>query len=297
MRFAFAIPLLVLGLPLVARAEEEVPVDCDGAHDSPLLKRYPGSVMTEITEKEFEDFKFPLADSDEGVKSKVVSGSFYRAYYRYPPKASCTQVLRNYENAFKAASLAAHKGGNSPQDDISWAESKWVSAEGAVKGKGGSAFLVVTCDEANDAAWRNTGWAWVVVAKEMEQKVELDASAMEEEITKSGHVALYGIHFASGKSDVTPDSAKALEEVGKLLAQEPGWKLRVEGHTDDVGEKKANLELSKKRAAAVKAYLVSKVSVKAAQLVTEGYGDGKPVAPNDSDGARAKNRRVELVKL
>ena len=94
----------------------------------------------------------------------------------------------------------------------------------------------------------------------------------------------------------TDDSAKALGEVAKLLKENADLKLRVEGHTDNVGKSKDNLELSKKRAAAVKDWL-SENGVEASRLATEGFGDKKPVADNSTEEGRAKNRRVELVKI
>jgi outer membrane protein OmpA-like peptidoglycan-associated protein len=137
----------------------------------------------------------------------------------------------------------------------------------------------------------------VVDVAAMGQKVEIDADYLAGEIDKTGRVAVYGINFATGKADITADSAKVLAEIGSLLARKPDWRLRVEGHTDNVGSAKSNQELSGKRAQAVKAWLGSKHGVPPERLETQGFGDTKPVADNKTDEGRAKNRRVELVKL
>lgn len=84
--------------------------------------------------------------------------------------------------------------------------------------------------------------------------------------------------------------------MAKLLTENADLKLRVEGHTDNQGKSKDKLALSKKRAQAVKDWLVKK-GVEAARLTTEGFGDQKPVGDNKTDEGKAKNRRVELVKL
>jgi outer membrane protein OmpA-like peptidoglycan-associated protein len=284
--------LSCLVLASQALAEEDV----EGSKDHPAVKRYPGAFITEFQEREFEEFEFPLADDpakggDAPVKTKKVEGRFYQADYGYPENTSCTQVIRNYENAFKAAGLTLHKGTQSPMA-MGWGEGRWVSAEGRANGKGGTLYILQTCNPDPLA-----GRLVVIEASEMAQKVEVDAGAMADELAKNGRIALYGIQFATGKADITPDSAKTLEQIGLLLKAQPDWKLRVEGHTDNVGKAKANLDLSKKRAEAVKAYLVKNHGVAANRLTSEGYGDTKPLAPNTDEAGRAKNRRVELSKL
>ena len=137
----------------------------------------------------------------------------------------------------------------------------------------------------------------VVEAQAMEQKVALDSSALQAEIEKTGHVALHGINFDFGKASITADSATTLQQIADLLSRNGGWKLRIEGHTDDVGKAKDNLALSRKRAEAVRDWLVANAKIAAARLATEGFGDTKPMAPNTSDEGRAQNRRVELVKI
>ena len=283
------LPLALL-VPTIAFAQEEKPVDIENSHDHPAVKRWPGSIITVAAYREFETYNFPTKDG----ATKPVEGKYAFIQYQTPAGSSCTQVTRNYENAFKAQGLTIHKGTENPSESIGWGDGKWVSGEG--KGKtGGQIFITCACP--GDDALGVTMYLWVLEKQQMEQLVEIDADAMADEIGKSGHIALYGINFATGKAEITPDSGKTLEQIAALLTKKADWKLRVEGHTDNVGQAKANLELSKKRAEAVKAWLTGKLGVAAARLTTEGFGDKKPLVPNTTADGKAKNRRVELQKL
>ena len=126
--------------------------------------------------------------------------------------------------------------------------------------------------------------------------VMVDANAMAKEIAATGHVALYGIHFDTNKAELKPESDAALQEIAKLLKQDPNLKLLVVGHTDNVGGYDANLTLSDRRAAAVFQTLTSKHGIPPARLRAVGVGMAAPVAPNETEDGRAKNRRVELVR-
>lgn len=126
--------------------------------------------------------------------------------------------------------------------------------------------------------------------------VTVDASAMAKGIASDGHVALYGILFDTDKTDIKPESAAAIGEIAKFLKQDANVKLYVVGHTDNVGVYDYNLALSQRRAAAVVAELTTKHGIPAARLKPAGSGPLSPVAPNDTEDGRAKNRRVELVK-
>jgi OOP family OmpA-OmpF porin len=131
----------------------------------------------------------------------------------------------------------------------------------------------------------------------METKmVTVDASAMAKGIASEGHVALYGILFDTDKTDIKPESASTIAEIAKFLKQDAGVKLYVVGHTDNVGVYDYNMGLSQRRAAAVVAELTTKHGVATARLKPAGSGPLSPVAPNETDAGRAKNRRVELVK-
>jgi outer membrane protein OmpA-like peptidoglycan-associated protein len=123
-----------------------------------------------------------------------------------------------------------------------------------------------------------------------------DAASMAEAIEKYGRVPLYGIHFLTGRADIAPESVTALRELAIMLDDNPGWNIRVEGHTDNVGTKAANAILSLQRASAVAAYLSGR-GIKKIRVTPMGMADAHPIAPNDTEAGRAKNRRIEIVKL
>jgi SH3 domain-containing YSC84-like protein 1 len=115
-------------------------------------------------------------------------------------------------------------------------------------------------------------------------------------LERRGRFTLRNVHFATGKADITPDSEASLTEAANALKEHPEWKVRVEGFTDNVGDKEMNLKLSNDRADAVVSWLADH-GVDRGRLSSKGYGEGRPVAPNSSAAGRAKNRRVELVRV
>src|SRR5262249_26128044 len=104
------------------------------------------------------------------------------------------------------------------------------------------------------------------------------------------------ILFDTGKATLQPASDGPLNEVLQLLKSDESLKLRIEGHTDNVGGAAANQALSDKRAQSVRDWLVSH-GIATERLTGQGFGATKPVADNSTDDGRAKNRRVELVKI
>jgi len=122
----------------------------------------------------------------------------------------------------------------------------------------------------------------------------LPAEEMKKELDAKGHVALY-INFAFDKADIQPDSRPIIDEIVKLLQDNPGLNVTVEGHTDNVGAPDYNKGLSDARAKSVVAALTAR-GIEARRLTAVGYGQGRPIADNSTDEGRAQNRRVELVK-
>jgi len=107
---------------------------------------------------------------------------------------------------------------------------------------------------------------------------------------------VHGIYFDFGSATIKPESEPALKEIGDAVAKNPSWMLSVEGHTDNIGGDAANMELSKRRADAVKQALTTQYHVSPAKLTTAGFGATQPKESNDTPEGRARNRRVELVK-
>lgn len=116
-------------------------------------------------------------------------------------------------------------------------------------------------------------------------------------LSTEGRVAVQDIRFDTNSAELRPSSAEVLEEIATMLRERPELSLLVEGHTDDEGGFQHNMELSRERAAAVKAYLVEEHGVDATRLETIGLGPSQPVTSNDTERGRAENRRVELVRM
>lgn len=125
--------------------------------------------------------------------------------------------------------------------------------------------------------------------------VTLSANEMGKSLDASGKVAVYGILFDTNKADIKPESKASLEQIGTLLKQQARLKLHVVGHTDNVGNLPANIDLSKRRAEAVVAALASTYGITRDRLTANGVASLAPVASNGDEAGRAKNRRVELV--
>ncbi len=135
----------------------------------------------------------------------------------------------------------------------------------------------------------------VIEEKAFEASIKApEASAMKTALDKDGRIALY-VNFDFNKATLKPDAAPVVAQVVKLLKDNPGLKLEIGGHTDNIGGRDYNMKLSAQRAAAIVAAIVAQ-GVPADRLRSAGYGPDKPVADNNKDDGRAKNRRVELVK-
>ncbi|MBS1948394.1 MAG: OmpA family protein [Bacteroidetes bacterium] len=117
---------------------------------------------------------------------------------------------------------------------------------------------------------------------------------VKEEIVKKVMYDAKNIFFATGSSKLLARSYKPLDEVAKILKDDPNLKLDIEGHTDNTGKPDKNQLLSENRAKAVFDYLTTKGSIGQNRLSSAGFGDAKPIASNKTAQGRAKNRRVEL---
>lgn len=126
-------------------------------------------------------------------------------------------------------------------------------------------------------------------------EVTVDAKAISTGLAQNGHIALYGILFATDSAALESSSDKELGEMAKMLKQEPSVRVYIVGHIDDMGVLPHNLKLSRDRDRAVVKALVAQYGISSNRLVAEGVASFAPVASNASDQGRALNRRVEMV--
>ena len=115
------------------------------------------------------------------------------------------------------------------------------------------------------------------------------------QLAAEGHVRIYGINFDVDSDHLRADAKPAINQLLEALNAKPKWHVSIEGHTDATGSAAHNLDLSQRRAAAVKATLVA-AEIAADRMTTEGYGQTKPVMSNDTGIGRSQNRRVEVVR-
>ena len=303
--------LLGLSAPFTAGQDQDV----EGSKDHPLISRYPGSVITHYLTKEFDEFTLPLGKltDEKFTKSQHLEGKITRLTYVAPEGRSLLEVFRNYQGAFKKAgfetlftcgpqeclgsgSSSGRVYGSGEYDDywgpdhaIHYVSAKLARPEGDV-------YVSLLIDDQGGNFRPNTE-LYVIEMKPMESDlITVDAASLANDINRTGHASVYGIYFDTGKADVKPESDATLKEVAKLLQDDPKLKLYVVGHTDNVGTLASNMDLSKRRGDAVVKVLATKYQIAAARLSAQGDGPTAPVASNDSEDGRAKNRRVELVK-
>jgi len=278
--------------------------DVAGGKDHPLITRYPGSSISEYSQQQFSAYRLPLGapSEDKFSKSQQLEGKLTSIHYNMPENRSALEVFRNYQTALKSGGFvelfscvggAQCKGGQS----IGWCggcsphhlSAKLARPEGDVY-----VSLHIEQDNPGVAAWAQLD---VLEMKPMESGlITVNAESLARDLDRTGHASVYGIYFDTGKADVKPESDATLQEIAKLLQRNAQLKLYVVGHTDNQGTLDMNIDLSRRRADAVAKLLVAKYAVSAARLSAQGDGPTAPVASNDAEEGRAKNRRVELVK-
>lgn len=130
----------------------------------------------------------------------------------------------------------------------------------------------------------------------IEFKTAHPVNTVEKQLTEQKRAVTYGIYFDFNKDTIKPESEPVLKQIVQAMTDNPTWKLTVEGHTDNIGGDAYNLDLSKRRAAAVKQTLVTRYNISPDRLSTDGFGASRPVETNETLEGRARNRRVELTR-
>jgi OmpA-OmpF porin, OOP family len=128
-------------------------------------------------------------------------------------------------------------------------------------------------------------------------KITTAAPDTRSKLLTEGKLISYGIYFDSGKDIVKPESYGALNDIARVLKENPDVRIKITGHTDSDGDNSLNLDLSKRRAASVKNELANTFGIETSRLETDGKGESEPISPNTTAEGKAQNRRVEFVKL
>jgi len=276
-RLALVMALLFSFGPALAVSDPE---DHPGGKDPKLFTRMPGYYIYNSTELAFDRYEFTIAkDQKEAVEGYHLYVNYYAKQGTQFP--SGLQIVRNYVNAAQAI------GGE-----------KLYSYE-----DGGTEYAIIKVVVPEAEVWVEVAAAGngmysvnLIEKQAMKQDVVADAASMASSLGVTGKVAIYGIYFDTDKAEIKAESGPALKEIVKMLQTDAGLKVYVVGHTDNVGAFEHNVRLSKDRAASVVSSLTKQYGIAASRLLAYGDGPTAPVAANDTEGGRAKNRRVELVK-
>ena len=301
-------------------------VDCK---DSPIISRFQGSTLLACQHKNYDESALPLGiwKDNQPTPSKVMTASGKTAWYFYgiPQDVSGMEVFRNYESALTKAGFSI------PFQCSGTQQCGWELANQGLQPLHGFAGHVGTSNYAIGAAGMdgvfhemtahlqrpqgNVDLMLMVIDRDSAQglqapvvylkliegqpmktgEVTVTAKAISKGLAQNGHIALYGIHFATDSSALKASSDKELGEMAKMLKQEPSAHVYIVGHTDDTGVLSHNLKLSRDRAGAVVKALVAQYGISSNRLVAEGVASFAPVASNASEQGRALNRRVEMV--
>lgn len=300
--------------------------------DHPLVGRYAGADLVGETHVEFDEVGLisgPIAGSRApGAPGWItLEGQSSLYYYSLPSGRSTLEILRNYESSLRAKGFAvvfacatsngtcyANRRGTAPYEfanayDAS-PELPRLNSDFIRNYFGDNArYLLGKLDRPQGAVYASIAlsehsrgnFAFVRVV-ETAQAMDADmirfvgAEEMRSTLADAGRISLYGIFFDTDRDVVRPDSTPTLNEIASLLRADPALRVDVVGHTDAQGDAAHNQGLSERRARAVVAALVDTHGIAPGRLQARGAGATAPVASNDDEAGRARNRRVELVR-
>jgi len=261
--------------------------DAEGCKDNALFTRLPNFIIEACTSN-YNATEFQMGTS----KVQSIEGNVTMLKYAHSSETnkrpSPLQIIKNYENA-----VLKNKGRKvySGADDLGGGEMA-ATFTMTIKDK---EYWIRIGDMYTPETAGEIGAYSLFVLERSAMRQDISANEMFETLNSTGFVALY-INFETGKSDIKPESQAIIDQITQMLQANPSLKVSIEGHTDNVGNATANKTLSETRARSVVKALTT-AGIDNGRLVAKGWGQEKPVADNSSEEGKAKNRRVEIVKL
>jgi len=260
----------------------------------------------------FNNFTICTSLADDGkITSKAVEGYIRNRFCYLPEGHSLAELITNYEEAITGHGgkifVSSQKGGKCissfmekghPDHGLTnfqyilFSENTRCYLSGMVSANNMDNYVVVVGATIDS---KNVYSLVTIEAKPMEKGM-VSVGNMDDKITKNGHIAIYDIHFETGKYVVMDESTSALNNIGKYLNAHKDKKFYIVGHTDNVGDFEVNKKLSQDRANAVMNELVTKYGVNSEQLKAYGVANLSPVVSNSTDKGKGENRRVEIVE-
>jgi outer membrane protein OmpA-like peptidoglycan-associated protein len=247
--------------------------------DRELFSPLPNHKVTQCEFREFDKYEFAQLDESGSRKYFTKEGSKSTVSYTWEgdweQRPSTLLIYKNYQNAVEKIGGKLLYSGSADYFLFEKAGNKfWME----ISSDGSGLYRVTTIQEA-----------------EMTQYINFTANEIGKMMKFDGQVTFYGILFDSNKSTVKAESAKLIQEIATYLKANPKIKIYLVGHTDNTGTAEHNLTLSKARAAAVVTELTTNHGIPVSQVTAEGVGLLSPIATNDSENGKAKNRRVVMV--
>jgi outer membrane protein OmpA-like peptidoglycan-associated protein len=261
------------GLPPVTRLAPDQP----GCVDSQFLPKLLGCRIDHCEKKDADRRDIAVAENDDGDPRMVTLDVNSRSLmYECPEGATPASIAAQAAVDLKAAKF-----------DITY---RFAEVESSVTARKDDFWITV---EAASRYYTLTEMATILPDFDDVN----DADSIAEMLDRFGHVPLYEVQFGASHADLSPSSARILREVAAMLKDHPLWRIRVDGHTDNIGPKPANLALSLRRAEVVTSFLTANGVKRTRFDPPQGLGDAHPYADNATEAGRTKNRRIEIVKV
>jgi len=305
------------------------------AQDHPLLGRYQGSQQVGYKVAAYDEATIivgPIAErgstQQSGTGWQTLEGKVFTIYYKLPAGRTSLEALRNYQESltakgFEVPFTCSTEAGTCFSDGKFSGLFLGLALDGTtdlpkleigdfirnVFSKGNGRYLYAKLNRPGGAVHVSLAFSddesrgRYVIGRVIEtgkmdtgQIQVVEAAKLGSEIDQKGSINVYGILFDFDKADIKSESQPQLKEIAGLLTKAPGLKLDIVGHTDNQGGAAYNLKLSDMRAFSVVAELATRYGIDRGRLSARGMGLGQPVALNDDETGRARNRRVELIK-